>query len=300
MSEGWIALHRGWRDNPVFRGEFSRADAWIWLVERACWKPTRYDIKGKTVTLQRGQLCASREQMAEAWDWSPSAVERFLTRLKTEQMIERETGQGKSVITVCNYAKYQDRAELTGQETEQPTGQRSDRDRTAKEQGNKGTREKEPNGSSLSARVDPGEVFDAWNRMAATTDNPTCNKRTPKRLTACRARLRDDGLDAILKAIEHVPRSSFLRGETGNWAGADIDFLLRPDSVTKILEGKYDDRPKQPGPSHSQSGDRRDGVAKALDRRIELGGSAGPTGRYDAGPSGLDRALPAPRLAAVR
>lgn len=139
MSEGWFTLHRGWRDNPVFRGEFSRADAWVWLIENACWKPTRHDVKGKTIMLDRGQLCASRERLAEVWGWSPSAVERFLTRLKTEQMIERETGQGKSVLTICNYAKYQDISEQTGQEKEQPTGQRSDRDRTAKEQGNQET-----------------------------------------------------------------------------------------------------------------------------------------------------------------
>lgn len=139
MSEGWISLHRGWRDNPIFRGEYSRADAWIWLIETACWKPAKFDIKGKIVTLQRGQLCVSREMLAKAWQWSPSAVERYLTRLQTEQMIGRETGQGKSIITICNYVKYQDRADKTGQETEQESGQTSDRDRTAKEQGNKGT-----------------------------------------------------------------------------------------------------------------------------------------------------------------
>lgn len=136
MSDGFYLMHRGWRDNPVFRGDFSRGDAWVWLIENACWKATKFDIKGKIITLQRGQLCASRDRLASAWGWSGSAVERFLTRLQTEQMIGRETGQGKSVITICNYAKYQDKAEKTGQETGQAPGQKADRDRTAKEQGN--------------------------------------------------------------------------------------------------------------------------------------------------------------------
>lgn len=139
---GFIKLHRGWRDSRIFRGEFSRADAWVWLIENACWKPTKFDIRGKTVELQRGQLCASREQLAKAWKWAPSAVERFLTRLQTEQMIERQTGQGKSVITICNYSKYQDRETETGQEGGQPTGQESDRNRTAKEEGQEGKEEK--------------------------------------------------------------------------------------------------------------------------------------------------------------
>jgi hypothetical protein len=137
VSDGFFLVYRGWRSNPVFRGAYSKGEAWLWLLETACFKPTSFDIKGRTVTLQRGQLCASREQLSAAWSWSGSAVERFLTRLQTEQMIGRETGQGKSIITICNYAKYQDVGERAGQETGQGSGQKSDRNRTAKEQGNK-------------------------------------------------------------------------------------------------------------------------------------------------------------------
>lgn len=53
-NEGWFCLHHGWRDNPLFKGKFSRADAWVWLIENACWRPTTHNVKGKTVTLERG------------------------------------------------------------------------------------------------------------------------------------------------------------------------------------------------------------------------------------------------------
>lgn len=96
------------------------------------------------MTLARGQLCASRSQLAEAWGWSPSAVERFLTRLQTEQMIGREAGQGRTVITICNYEKYQALNDEAGQDAEQPREQRPDSHRTAKEQGNQETKEKIP------------------------------------------------------------------------------------------------------------------------------------------------------------
>jgi hypothetical protein len=152
MSEGWIALHRGWRDSPIFRGEFSRADAWVWLIEAACWKATRYDISGKTVTLARGQLCASVRQLADVWGWSKSAVDRFLTRLETETMIEREAGHGKLVLTVCNYAKYQDRAEAERDSSGTPTGTAAGQQRDIKEQGNKLTIEASNEASSAKPR----------------------------------------------------------------------------------------------------------------------------------------------------
>lgn len=143
---GFVAMERGALDHPLLK-DAERFRAWFWIVSKACWKPTPYDVNGKIISLNRGQLCASRSQLAEAWGWSPSAVERFLTRLETEQMIGRATGQGRTIITVCNYGKYQDVEEKTGQATGQDTGQRPDSDRTAKEQRNQETKDiPSPNG----------------------------------------------------------------------------------------------------------------------------------------------------------
>lgn len=138
---GFAVLFRDVADHHLFRGDSQRLGAWAWLILKACWKATPFDISGKTVMLERGQICVSRSQMADAWGMKPSAVERFLTRLQTEQMIERATGQGRTIITICNYDKYQDISDGPGQVTGQATGQPSDSHRTAKEQGNKGTRE---------------------------------------------------------------------------------------------------------------------------------------------------------------
>src|SRR3546814_1895901 len=68
-------------------------------------------------------------------------------------MIERATGQGRTIITICNYDKYQDIGEESGQATGQDTGQRPDSDRTTKEQGNHGTIvDEEANASPSTAR----------------------------------------------------------------------------------------------------------------------------------------------------
>src|SRR3546814_4189732 len=92
---GFITVQREMIDHPLFKGQPQRAYAWLWLLSKAAWKRTPFDIKGVIVTLERGQVCTSRHQLAAEWGMSPSAVERFLTRLKTEQMIEQDTGQGQ-------------------------------------------------------------------------------------------------------------------------------------------------------------------------------------------------------------
>jgi hypothetical protein len=139
---GWVTIDRSIFEHPLFKGSPERFYAWSWIIANACWKPTRHDIKGKIITLERGQICVGRERLAREFGWSESAVERFLTRLKTEQMIERETGQGRSILTICNYGKYQDLSGQTERETGQEIGQQSDSNRTAKEQGNHLTKEK--------------------------------------------------------------------------------------------------------------------------------------------------------------
>lgn len=105
---GFIALQREAINHPLFKGEPARLGAWCWLLAKAAWTEIPFDISGKIITLDRGQLCVSRAQLAEAWSMSPSAVERFLSRLQSEAMIERQTDKGKSVITIMNYSKYQD------------------------------------------------------------------------------------------------------------------------------------------------------------------------------------------------
>lgn len=119
--------------------------------------------------------------------------------------------------------------------------------------------------SQSDERDDCEIVVANWNSMASAHGLPTCAKLSPARRRACRARLRDDGLGAIQRAIQHIPKSSFLLGQSGNWSGANINFLLRPDTVTKILEGQYDDRTKNLRSSVNGSPDRRSSLARAID-----------------------------------
>jgi hypothetical protein len=63
-----------------------------------------------------------------------------------------------------------------------------------------------------------------------------------RRLQAAQARLREHPDPAWWQALlDRVTDSPFLMGHgRGGWR-ATIDWLLRPDSVTRILEGAYDD-----------------------------------------------------------
>lgn len=170
---GFIVMSRDAIDHPLLR-DGERFRAWFWMVAKACWKPTKFDVQGKVVQLERGQFCCSVREMAEAWGWSKSAVDRFIQRLVDEDMVistraKSGTGSGtasgtsRSIITICNYAKYQDVPRDGGTVSEPLSGTAAGQQRDIKEQGNQYL----PNGRSpKNARKAP--IPDDWEPLPFT------------------------------------------------------------------------------------------------------------------------------------
>lgn len=94
-------MHRGWMENDVFdkNEPFDRRSAWIWLIENARFMDN--------CELRRAQLKISGRKLAEEWQWSLGRVQRFLADLACKKMIERLSESPGTLITICNYDKYQ-------------------------------------------------------------------------------------------------------------------------------------------------------------------------------------------------
>jgi len=129
--QGWFKVYRGWMESDVFASEaYTEREAWLWLIENALIKNTTISVKGQPVELERGQLSYSMRFLAAQWGWHRNRVKRFLDRLKSWTMIRAETGtaagQGQTIITICNYSKFQD----AWDSSEQNPGQKRDRSGT--------------------------------------------------------------------------------------------------------------------------------------------------------------------------
>ena len=70
---------------------------------------------------------------------------------------------------------------------------------------------------------------------------------TPKRRTATLARIKEPFFASNLEAaIAKVASSAFCQGQNDRGWQADFEWFVRQDSVTKIMEGKYDSQKSQP------------------------------------------------------
>jgi hypothetical protein len=82
------------------------------------------------------------------------------------------------------------------------------------------------------------EFLKAWN---AVPHFRGCRKMTAARLKHFRARASDPSWSSSWReALDRAAASPFCRGENDRGWRADVDWFLRPDTATKILEGKYD------------------------------------------------------------
>jgi len=93
-------------------------------------------------------------------------------------------------------------------------------------------------------------IMQSWNELAKQHNLPTVRTMTKKRITTLKARMKENPqyLADFGEAVNQIPSRPFLMGKNDRKWTADIDWILQPDSVTKILEGKYTDRDSKPEP----------------------------------------------------
>jgi hypothetical protein len=101
-------------------------------------------------------------------------------------------------------------------------------------------REEKRDVSYDTSKAAAADVVLIWN---AISDVQHCHRLTYKRKATLAARLKDpDWCATWQRAIALVAESDFCRGGGSRGWKADIDWFLKPDTVTKLLEGKYANR----------------------------------------------------------
>lgn len=110
MGKGWILLHRKirecniiWDDKP-----FSRGQAWIDLLLTVNHEDREILFNGNFTIIKRGQTLTSLTKLADRWGWSRKKTTKFLNELKMASMVDFESNNKRTVVTVINYDVYQD------------------------------------------------------------------------------------------------------------------------------------------------------------------------------------------------
>jgi hypothetical protein len=106
------------------RCHFTEREASLWMIFKDAWKPRERRIGKGTATLERGEFAASLRFMQKAWGWASNRrVGVYLAALQKRGMVRVTAGADFTVVTICNYDKYQDDLTKAGRKAGQDAGQ---------------------------------------------------------------------------------------------------------------------------------------------------------------------------------
>ena len=83
-------------------------------------------------------------------------------------------------------------------------------------------------------------IIEEYNRICSSL--PRCIKITPKRESKILARLKEYTIEDFITVFHKAEESDFLGGRIGRWKACLDWFIENDENMTKVIEGRYDNR----------------------------------------------------------
>lgn len=256
-NEGFICISRGIRahwvwKNPVY---FKR---WAELIMMANYDNREVSFSCHRLMLQRGQLAVNLSFLSKTWNVSTQAVLKFLVKLEVSGMVTRTVNDKVTVITICNYDRYQLKmGTVVDGSVDGVVDGEVDKVVNQTKEGNKLIKESIKTSAEVLCQVplelDMPEAVEkdyiSWEKFVEFFNTAMRGKTIPKirgfhlaehRKKTIRARINEYGKDAVVEVVKKAAASSFLNGGGDKGFVADIDWMMGPRNFPKILDGFYD------------------------------------------------------------
>ena len=107
MEQGWIKFYREWLDNPIITKDSEHLAVWIYLNCQATHNEKEVIFNGKKITLRKGQMIISCKEIYEQLKIERNKMDRIIKLFKNEELIEQQTSNHKSLITLPLWDFYQ-------------------------------------------------------------------------------------------------------------------------------------------------------------------------------------------------
>jgi hypothetical protein len=111
--QGYLKIYRSFYSHWLWeeRRSFSKAEAFLDLLQLAAIVPTKRMVSGSLIELEQGELVGSVRYLGDRWTWGKDKVAAFMKMLESDGMIRRVTRHGETVVILCNYKEYNGKAD---------------------------------------------------------------------------------------------------------------------------------------------------------------------------------------------
>ena len=234
MANGYVKVFRKVLDNPNAANPYFLA-VWSYLLLKATHKVFVMRIAGEDRELNPGDLVCSCRQIAKYFNIDKDTTNRILITMEKASMIRRKMYARKTVITVSNWASYQDGADTLGDKRGDTLGDTNKKieDRRyildSEKKGKVGASRVKKDGDSLAKAR---EVMDEFNQRAGKRYR---SHASSDHLTTIRARL-DEGFtkDEMVEVIDHKVKE--LKGTENESKWLNPTCIFRPQNIERNLD----------------------------------------------------------------
>lgn len=221
---------------------------WTWLRREASWTEREVWFNRQQVYLQAKQVIVTLNSLVKQWGVSKPTVIRFLQRLEQDKLIERQTDNHKSIITITELGwadlevkpEVKDAVNIDCEVDRQMYPQVNltpfiDKEINIIAGGGARTREE------AVANNDFDEIISFFNQQMKGKVIPQVALKTPERRRAYEQLITQTGVDkeSVKQAIMNAAASDFLNGKGQKGWIADFDWIMVPQHFQKVLENFY-------------------------------------------------------------
>lgn len=118
FKSGYIKIFRSIKDHWIWKKSRVKThfEAWMDLLLKASHDDQKEPVGMDVIMVKKGQVLTSQLKLSKEWFWSRHKVNDFLYLLQKDFMIMLKSDTKWSMITICNYASYQDKRTTKGQQ----------------------------------------------------------------------------------------------------------------------------------------------------------------------------------------
>lgn len=105
-NSGYARAYRNTWSHEIF-SDFLEAAIWNYLYQNAFWKDGYKTVNGTVFEVKRGQIVVTARFLANGFRITERVVRYVIQKLEKHEMVSVKTTNKASVITICNYDKFQ-------------------------------------------------------------------------------------------------------------------------------------------------------------------------------------------------
>lgn len=216
MNNGWIKLHRKILDNEHLANDNTACLLFIKLL--------------LVTNKKTGTYTTGRYKLSLLSNEKPATIYKALKRLEKWGNIELSSNNKRTTIRICNYEEYQEQSNNKVTTKEQQSNNKVTLNK-------KEELRKKNNNYVVELQQQSRRIYDHYIKIFQKNENQY--KLTPARKKKLGMRVKQNGEQQIIKAIEFCASSPFHQGDNDRGWTADLDFIIRSQEQVEKLANQH-------------------------------------------------------------